>query len=653
MDENVSVDLKSDSETGKTSEVTDPEPSSDSQASEEIRREATFMDTLDAKRSPRSSSSESSMEGKMLTENADIAFSSTRSSLLDLFQELETVISGPRARELLEVAWKQDSAATLKLIWNARSIHLGKGERQTFYRCLGWLAKNHPLTMILNLKWLCLWTIEKKAPKDESEKKAVMVERSDAVDMAAEGRQADAQWLVKNGGAHGYFKDLLNILVLQTHGALDIMADPRTALNVKNERDLKRKFKSYKERQEACDKEKAREKRHSLEEDRQKKVLDKYQDDSLYRALHLTVARLFAEQLSIDLKLLAGDKRSKNRVSLAAKWAPNLERFHDKHTLIATSIAEILYSCSDLFPNSTEEISRTTYLKHAREAFRGKVLSPLRAQLATVERDICAETFDRIQYSRIPSLAMNRYSSLFAEKDIDHFSAYITDVASGKSQISGVILVPSLLVMQSVENSVPERTLGSKDQGVKAMVLKKKKEISAQVANGQWNSLVQRIKDSGKLRSAVAVCDVSGSMHAPTFPDGTTPIHSSLGLSLLLAEVTEPPFGGGIITFSESPQFHRVGSQKDDRDFYDKLVEMVNIRWGFNTNFVAVFEDLILPMALQNNVAPEDMVRTIFVFSDMQFDQAQCHSRGWNKSSYERIKKAYEESGYEMPQLVF
>ena len=78
-----------------------------------------------------------------------------------------------------------------------------------------------------------------------------------------------------------------------------------------------------------------------------------------------------------------------------------------------------------------------------------------------------------------------------------------------------------------------------------------------------------------------------------------------------------------------------------------------------NTDFHAVFEKLILPAATQNKVKPEEMVKTVFVFSDMQFDSAQS-SDYYNKTKvpqwetgFERIKRKYEEAGYELPHLVF
>lgn len=429
-------------------------------------------------------------ENLMLTENNDMAYRSTQDPLLDLFAELEEVISGPRLYELLNRAWQKDPLMTLKLIFNARSIHLGKASRPTFYRCAGWLAQYHPITLVSSLRWLSRPVIIKKVEKtDGNGDDAVMVEAEHDRD----GQDASA-FDVKDGVSHGYWKDLLNILVLSVNGQLDVLANPKDILNVT--RETKRDPGLSKHVDEAT----AKTKRHEARQERHERAVASFNHDPVHRALHVAIARLFSEQLKADLILLREpDTKNKNHISLCAKWAPSHDRFHDKHTFVVSTIAELMHpECL------SQGIDREIYLRHAREAYR-KDISALRGHLDIVERHLSAKTLDKIRYDRVPSIAMNRYTPIFAEKDTDHFETY--------------------------------------------------------------------------------------------------------------------------------------------------------------TNFVAVFEDLILPMALRNNLKQEDMVKRVFVFSDMQFDEAQPAShdyggqssddqRTWG-SSYERLKKKYEDAGYEMPQLVF
>ena len=87
---------------------------------------------------------------------------------------------------------------------------------------------------------------------------------------------------------------------------------------------------------------------------------------------------------------------------------------------------------------------------------------------------------------------------------------------------------------------------------------------------------------------------------------------------------------------------------------------MVRADWGQNTDFRAVFVDLLLPLAKKNKVKPEDMIKRLFVVSDMQFDvsrDSQQQKKGkrmksW-ETTYDFIEKAYAKAGYEIPQIVF
>ena len=69
-----------------------------------------------------------------VTENGAPAFSSTLSSTLDAFQSLSVDMDTLTINGVLARAWAEDPALTLKIIWNTRSIHDGKGDKELFYR---------------------------------------------------------------------------------------------------------------------------------------------------------------------------------------------------------------------------------------------------------------------------------------------------------------------------------------------------------------------------------------------------------------------------------------------------------------------------------------------------------------------------------------
>lgn len=69
-----------------------------------------------------------------LTENGAPALLSTLSSTLDAFMVLTKYSDRAVFDEHLGKAWEEDPNLTLRIIWQLRSIHDGKGEKEAFYR---------------------------------------------------------------------------------------------------------------------------------------------------------------------------------------------------------------------------------------------------------------------------------------------------------------------------------------------------------------------------------------------------------------------------------------------------------------------------------------------------------------------------------------
>jgi hypothetical protein len=59
----------------------------------------------------------------------------------------------------------------------------------------------------------------------------------------------------------------------------------------------------------------------------------------------------------------------------------------------------------------------------------------------------------------------------------------------------------------------------------------------------------------------------------------------------------------------------------------------------------------VLNIAIDNNVPPEEMVKSIIVISDMEIDSCTFAKKGW--SFYDKMREAYAEHGYEIPNIVF
>ena len=98
------------------------------------------------------------------------------------------------------------------------------------------------------------------------------------------------------------------------------------------------------------------------------------------------------------------------------------------------------------------------------------------------------------------------------------------------------------------------------------------------------------------------------------------------------------------MTFSEKPSIVKV---KGDT-VCQKIANIRSAPWGYNTDLEKAF-DMVLKIAVQNHVSPEEMVKSLVIVSDMEIDAA-CGS-SW--SFYDKMKDKFRASGYEIPNVVF
>jgi len=132
--------------------------------------------------------------------------------------------------------------------------------------------------------------------------------------------------------------------------------------------------------------------------------------------------------------------------------------------------------------------------------------------------------------------------------------------------------------------------------------------------------------------------DVSGSMVG-------NPIKVAISLGMYMAEHATGPYANHFITFSESPELQEIiGST-----IVEKINNMSHAAWDMNTDLVKVF-DLILNTAKKHNLSNDEIIKKLYIISDMQFDQATERS---DEYFFEVIKSNFNDNGYDMPQLVF
>ncbi|RLN11953.1 hypothetical protein C2845_PM09G20240 [Panicum miliaceum] len=278
-----------------------------------------------------------------------------------------------------------------------------------------------------------------------------------------------------------------------------------------------------------------------------------------------------------------------DEISLAGKWCPSLNCRYDRSSLLSEAIARRLFPKGSA-PDLPEDMADVYYVYQVRNRLR-KALASLRRALQLPEIFITAQAWGAVVYPRVASRAMRKYRELFLKDDADRFKLYLADVEAGKAKIAAGALLPH--------------------------------EILA-----------------GKLSNCIAICDVSGSMSG-------LPMDVCVALGLLISELSDEPWHHRLITFSERPEMHLITG----KTLRQKTNFIRRMHWDMNTNFQAVF-DKLLSVAVAGKLPPERMVRRVFVFSDMEFDEASSRPL---ETDYEAITRKFEEAGYGavVPEIVF
>ena len=233
----------------------------------------------------------------------------------------------------------------------------------------------------------------------------------------------------------------------------------------------------------------------------------------------------------------------------------------------------------------------------------------------TVEQKMCANEWETIQYSKVPSVAGKRYSNAFNMHDGVRYASYINDVIEGKQKMNASVLFPSDIVHKITKFRWDE-------------------EDNTLAYDAMWKSLPNYME--GCKERILPVCDVSGSMQG-------TPMDVSIGLGLYISERNEGPFKDLVLTFSESPQFHMI----QGNTISDRIHNLSRADWGMNTDLAKTFT-VLLDRAVAGKVLQEDMPTKLLIISDMEFDAA-CGTR----TNFDYIKDLYARCGYQMPGIIF
>ncbi len=298
------------------------------------------------------------------------------------------------------------------------------------------------------------------------------------------------------------------------------------------------------------------------------------------------------------LSMLGDALRAKN--GLAAKWTPRKGE-------VAVEIRNFFGMSPKFYRKSLVEMTKV------------------------VEQDMCAQKWDAINFSHVPSLAHSRYKKAFF-RNTQEYAKYVAELTKDPKDRTVNVKINAGAVYPY---DVLKGLIGSYRSNYNAT------ELGALQA--QWDAMENFIGDANVL----PLVDVSGSMSCPAggrnSQSKTTCMDVAVSLGLYVADKNKGKFKDTFLTFSGTPELlHLKGN------IVQKVNQMVSSNWGMNTDLVKAM-DKILKTAIQGGVPQEEMPEMLLIMSDMQFDQC----ARFDDSAMKMIARKFEAAGYELPKIVF
>ncbi|PGO60705.1 DUF2828 family protein [Priestia megaterium] len=302
---------------------------------------------------------------------------------------------------------------------------------------------------------------------------------------------------------------------------------------------------------------------------------------------------------------LAKDLMAKNP-SLMAKWLPS-ENTSSPQT---QKYARILSRALGLTPREYR-----------------KTLSLLRGKLDIVETKITEKRYEDIDYSKLPSRAGLILRGAFFRNDEDRYRAFLDSLTKGEVKVNAGALYPNDIVGKILNTTQRHFGWRSTPQVTPSDIA---------LFEGMWKNLPDFIGE--KQEDSLVMADVSGSMSG-------TPMEVSIALAMYIAERNKGAFHNHFMTFSARPQLVEI----EGSNIVEKVNNISQADWGYNTNIESALQT-ILDVAVANNLPSNEVVKKLYIISDMQFDTA---TRGTRVNIFKDMEAKFNSYGYEFPNIVF
>jgi hypothetical protein len=363
------------------------------------------------------------------------------------------------------------------------------------------------------------------------------------------------------------------------------------------------------------------------------------------RKLQSSMIDLFAKQLLFDKEAIESAKASGAvpKLSLAAKFAPREgKNFKAFYKMLVKR----------LFPRS----------KTPNKDYRSLVVE-LTATLEIPEVFMCAKRYDEINFSKVPSLCLNRHRAAFLNELVTKKGKHSVSLTESEQETGNRfphdekrVKCRNTLLKSTVDGKVCGKVLLPHELVSQLMSRHAIQSAESSVYDAQWQKIIEGVLETsakfvgsdapqgvnfGKLLPMV---DVSASMSG-------TPMEVAIALGILVSMTCDLAFRNRFITFDSKPTWVDLTGYQS---LFDKVKKTQSAPWGGSTNFEAAFE-MILKAACDASLTP-DQIPDLIVFSDMQFNQA----GRFGETMYNTMTRRFAEEGkkicgspWPMPKIIF
>ena len=346
-----------------------------------------------------------------------------------------------------------------------------------------------------------------------------------------------------------------------------------------------------------------------------------------FRTIMRYMAEYHPEALRPNLDLIGVYGRYDDMYSLIGTpleddmWKAMKKQFEEDmanlHADKAVSLLAKWIKTADASSKETRKLGILTAQKLGYPVYNFKrMVRALRKRIGVIESLMSTGRWDEIEYSAVPSRAMMIYRNAFTKHDEDRYKAFIDKAVTGEEKINSSTLYPYDLIEKVFSQGWYRN-------------IKEDKTIEA-----QWRQLPNYVEEG---TNALVIADTSGSMFG-------RPMATSIGLAIYFAERNKGAYHNMWMSFSANPHIHMLAGET----LAQKIRSLDMNDWMGNTDLKKAFE-LVLDIALENDVPQEEMPKSLIVISDMEIDF--CGNREW--SFYDKMAHKFRKNGYEIPNIIF